>query len=139
MTKIIRTKNIQTVRNVKAKPWSHVSGPRSEFLVQGPQSLIPGHCLSVAGLESLVLGPGSWVLVFRSWVLESWATSTRSLVPAHSVIIKKCDKKLLQNVTGNTKCDRYYKVWQKIIIKCDGYYKVWQVLQIVTTENCYQM
>ena len=67
-------------------------------------------------LESQLLGFGSWV----------WPGSFGS------VVITKCDKKLLQKVTGITKYDSYYKVWQKVITKCDRYYKVLQVLQSAT-------
>ena len=54
-----------------------------------------------------------------------------------SNFITKCDRLLLQSVSGITKCDRlitkcarYYKVWQTLlqsvsgITKCDSYYKV---------------
>ena len=34
-----------------------------------------------------------------------------------------------------TKCDRYYKVWEKIITKCDWYYKVWE--QVITKCDGY--
>ena len=45
----------------------------------------------------------------------------------------KCDRSLLQNAAGITKCVRYYKVRQVLqsasgITKCVRYYKVRQVL-----------
>ena len=40
-------------------------------------------------------------------------------------------KNLLHSVTGITKCDRYYKVWQVLQSVARSYYKVWQVLQRV--------
>ena len=36
--------------------------------------------------------------------------SPTSWVSAHSVVITKCEKNLLQSVAGITKCDSYYKV-----------------------------
>ena len=36
------------------------------------------------------------------------------------IVIRKCDRGLLQSVSGTTKCIRYYKVWQYVITKCDG-------------------
>ena len=80
-----------------------------------------GHRCQVLGLvlKPQVLGLGSWILGSRSLVLG----------PVHSVIITKCDRyyKVWQKII--TKCDRYYKVWQKVITKCNRYYKVWQLLQ----------
>ena len=80
-----------------------------------------GHRCQVLGLvfKPQVLGLGSWILGSRSLVLG----------PVHSVIITKCDRyyKVWQKII--TKCDRYYKVWQEVITKCNRYYKVWQLLQ----------
>ena len=59
MTKIIRARNIQTVRKLKAKPWSHRSCPRSELLVLGFPSLIPDHRFCFVDFEPHLLGPGS--------------------------------------------------------------------------------
>ena len=42
MTKTIRARNIQTVCNIKSKPWSSISLPVSGFLVLGPESLMSG-------------------------------------------------------------------------------------------------
>ena len=42
MTKIIRAKNVKTVRNIEPKPRSQMSGPGSEFLVLDLKSWISG-------------------------------------------------------------------------------------------------
>ena len=80
-----------------------------------------GHRCQILGLvlKPQVLGLGSWILGSKSLVLG----------PVNSVIITKCDRyyKVWQKII--TKCDRYYKVWQKVITKCNRYYKVWQLLQ----------
>ena len=69
---------------------------------------------------SLVLASGFWFLDFGFSF-----SGPRSWNPVASVNITKCDNNLLQRVTGITKYDTYYKVWQKIIIKCDRSFKVW--------------
>ena len=106
--KIICARHVQTVCNMKPKPWPQILGSASGFLV-------------------LSLRPRSWVLVFDSKVLNpgskilnsgSCNVSPRSLVldPIHTVIIiTKCDKKLLQSVASITKCDR--KSSQSVIRK----------------------
>ena len=75
---------------------------------------ILGHPFCFVDLESQVRGPGSWVLVSRPLVesLKSCVAGYRSgsLVWTHSVIITKCNIKLLQSVGGITQCDSYYKV-----------------------------
>ena len=93
MTKIIRARNVKTVRNIEPKPWSQMSGPGCGFMVLDLKSWIPG-----PGYWLWVLSPGSWVDGPVSWV------------PVHSVLVTKSDKKLFQSVTSITKCDRYYKV-----------------------------
>ena len=127
MTKIIRARNVQTVRNIKSKPSSHILGPRSELLVLGLRSLIPGHRFCFVDLKSQALGPESWILVSRFWVVgpKSRVLGYRSwFFGSGSVIIRKCDKKLLKNVIGITKCDR--KLLQSVtgITKCGNCYKV---------------
>ena len=73
---------------IKAKPWSHISSRRSEFMVLGLQSLILGHWFCFVDLESQFLGPESWFLVSRSWIVRYWSQ-------IYSVIIREYDKKLL--------------------------------------------
>ena len=49
------------------------------------------------------------------------------------IVIAKCDKELLQCVTGIIRWDRiYYKVWQLLKCVIKGYCRVWQILQSVT-------
>ena len=49
------------------------------------------------------------------------------------IVIAKCDKELLQCVTGIIRWDRiYYKVWQLLKCAIKGYCRVWQILQSVT-------
>ena len=68
------------------------------------------------------MGPGSWVPGPGSWV------------PAHSLVITKCDKKLLEcAMTGITKCDRCYKVWQSLQSATGSHYQVRYVLQSATS------
>ena len=135
MTKIIRARNVKTVRNTEPKPWPHISGP--------------GH-----GSESWVSAPGFWVLGL-AWVL--WVSGYNKV---WQKIITKGDRyykvwqllqsvaesyykvwQVLQSASGITKCNRYYKVWQKIITKSDRYYKVWQgdryyrVWQLLSSET----
>ena len=100
MTKIIRARNVKTVRNIDPKLSSQMSGPGCGFMVLDLKSWIPGpgYWLWVLSLNSWVLGPGSWVDGPGSWV------------PVHSVLVTKSDKKLFQSVTSITKCDSYYKV-----------------------------
>ena len=71
----------------------------------------------VLGSGSQVPGPGLKISIFYSRV--------------HSVIITKCDKKLLENVTVIVKCDR--KVLQSVtcITKYDK-----NLLQSVTRSYC---
>ena len=66
-----------------------MSGRGSGFFGPGSEVLDFRSCLS---LSSWVLGPGSWIPDPRSWV--------------HSVVITKCEKKLLQSMAVITKCDR---------------------------------
>ena len=66
------------VCNIKSKPWSHISEPRSwilapDFCIQHPRFKAPN--------------PGFWVFV-------------------QSVIITNCDRKLLQNMADITQRDR---------------------------------
>ena len=142
MTNIFGERNVRTVRNIKTKPWSHISVPRSEFLVLGLRSLIPGHWFCFVDLESQFVGSGSWVLVSKAWVLglspRSWATGPGPLVLLHSIVITKCDKKWLLRVTVITKCARkllpsvigitkcHIKLLKSVIgiAKYDNYYKV---------------
>ena len=63
---------------------------------------------------SWLFGSGYQVLGPRTQV-----QGPSSLVLVHSVIITKCEKKLLQNVTGNTKYNSHYKMWQKNVTKYD--------------------
>ena len=95
-------------------------------------NLNPGSGCLVLGLRSCIPLPFSWPLGRDSRVSHS-----RSWVPVHSVTITKYYKNLLQRVIctkcdGIRKCDRYLKVWQKVITKCDRFYKVWQ--EVIT--NC---
>ena len=71
----------------------------------GPWSLIKN-------FRSWDLGLWHWILGLAFWVADpgSWDKVSKSFVPVHSAVITKCDKKLLQNVTGITKCDIFYKV-----------------------------
>ena len=59
--------------------------------------------------------------------------TNREILTNFKIIITKCDKNLLQSVTGITRWDRvYYEVWQvwQSVAKC--FYKGLQVLQCVT-------
>ena len=56
VTKIIWARNVATMRHTKAKPWSHILGPRSEFLALRLRSLISGRRFCFVCLESEVLG-----------------------------------------------------------------------------------
>ena len=68
---IIRARNVKTVCCIKAKPRSHISGPRSEFLALGLRLLIPYHwiCFAVLSLMSFVLCSGFQFLGPRIQVL----------------------------------------------------------------------
>ena len=98
--KMVSARNVQIVCNIKAKPWSHILGSRSEFLVVSLQLLIPGHQFCFVDLESQVLGPESWILDSRSLVLGR----KFQVLGKGSLIIRS--------------------VWQGLIRKCDSYYKV---------------
>ena len=109
MAKIIRPRNVKTVRNIGPKTWSQMSGHGSGFLVLDLKFWIwsPGSSVWILSFKSCILGPGSWVPGPGSWV------------PVHSVVIIECDK-------------NYYIVWQVLQSMSENYYKVWQLLQIVT-------
>ena len=84
------------------------------------------------------MGPRSQVLVSKSWIL---GVGFWSFVTIHSVIITKCDKKLLQRVAGITKCDNITKFDRKLlqsvasITKCDK--KLLQSMPGVTKYDNY--
>ena len=61
---------------------------------------------------------------YKVWQILQSATNVYYKV--WQVLLQSATKSSLQSVTGITKCDSYYKVWQKF------YYKVRQVLQSVT-------
>ena len=90
------------------------------------------------GLWSWIFDPGLsvWILEFKSMILGLGARS-RVWVLVHSVVITKCDKKVI------TMWDRYYQVWKKSITKCDRDYKCdKKLLQSVTCtnyDNCYKV
>ena len=119
-------------------------GYRSQFLGLGSSSQFFDPEFQVLGTGSWVSGPGFLVFGFQLPVLVLKVPSL--YYRDHSIIITKCDKKLLQSVTGITKwdsyckvrqkittnCDRYYRVRQKVITKCDGYYNEWQLSQSET-------
>ena len=106
MTRIIHVRIVQTVCNIKLKPWSCISGPGfwvldCGFQILGLGSLIPWFLdlrFWVQGVRSRVLGLGPFSNYYKVW----------------QKALTKCDKKLLQSVTRS-----YYKVWQEVISKCD--------------------
>ena len=133
-------------RNVKAKPWPHISGPRSSIV--NLRSSVP-----FCGLFSQVLRLSSWILVSRSWVLgsRSWVLGYKSrvfglgpfsnyykmweVIQSVAVIarrnrkllqsvagIRKCGRKLLQSVTDIAKCDKMLLESVEGIKKCGSYY-----------------
>ena len=104
---------------------------RSQVLSLGSWPWNFGHRFQVVGP-----GFGSWFSDSGSCFLDPWSQlpGHGSLIPVRSVVNTKCDKKLLQSLTGIIKCDNYYKVWKKDLAKCDRYYKMQQALQKVT-EN----
>lgn len=94
MTKIIHTRNVQIVYNMKLRPCLQISGSRSEFLI--------------LDLDSWSLNTGSWTLDFETQIL---GPKFRVLSPRSWI-------------TDPTKCGHYYKVRGKIIKSCGSYYKV---------------
>ena len=74
--------------NVKPKPSSHISG-------LGSRSWPCDLGLFVLRAGSSVSGPGFWILDLRSKV-----SGPGPWVLVHSIIVTKCDKKLLQSVTS---------------------------------------
>lgn len=126
MTKIIFTRNVQTVCSIKPKLWwrSQVLGLGFWPWVFDPQLhvVVSGSCiLSLACLvlvpDFLVPGPMSQIPGHGSRSIQYFLQSV--------TIFTKFDRKISQphNVK---KCDRYQKIWQKVIWKCDRYCKVWQ-------------
>ena len=115
-TKIIGTRNVKTVCNIKVKPWSHVSCPTSDFLVLSLRSLIPRHCFCFVDLASQVLGLGSSFQGLR-------------LGPKYQVL------RYRSRVFISGPFSNYYKVQEEVIAKSDGYYKVWQLLQSETQHH----
>ena len=89
MTRIIGARIVKTVRNIEPKPWSQMSSRRSKFLVLDSRSWV-----WISSLRSWVVGPGLWL------------PGPGFCVLVHSLIITKCDKKLLQSVTGIINCDK---------------------------------
>ena len=98
--KTISARNVQTICNIKYINF----GLRSQVVNIGSWSYVfnPRFELPVPGSGFWVPDPGSGDLV-------------------HLVIITKCDKSLLQ--VYMTKCDRFYKVWQKIVRRVTGFAK----------------
>ena len=135
MTRIIHARIVQTVCNIKLKPWSYISGPGfwvldCGFQILGLGSLIPWFLdlrFWVQGVRSRVLGLGPFSNYYKVWqkaltkcdkkLLQS---VTKSYYKVWQEGISKCDKKLLQSVTRS-----YWNVWQEVITKCGRYYKVW--------------
>ena len=68
--------------------------------------------------------------------------TNREILTNFKIIITKCDKNLLQSVTGITRWDRvYYEVWQvwQSVAKCSTkgyrYYNVWHLLENETKHQ----
>ena len=98
MTKIISTRNVQTLCNTEPKSWLQSSGPGSRKLLLGLQSWIIdiGFYVLVPGF--LAPGPQFWVKGFEFWV------------PVHSVVITKCGMYCKVRPKSITKYGRYSKV-----------------------------
>ena len=80
--------------------------------------------------QNMGLGYWSWIFdlgfqVLRAGLFSSYYKVwpdifTKRDTESQSVtVIRKCDRKSLQNVIDITRCDKYYNVRQKIITKCD--------------------
>ena len=70
MTRIIRETNVQTVSDIKSRPWSPISGP--------------GSCSWFPDPGSLMLDLGLWILDLGSNISGHW-----SRVLVHSVSVTK--------------------------------------------------
>ena len=115
MKEFIRVRHVQTVCNVKPKPWSQILGP-FRFKVRAP-----GLKVLDPGLESWIEDPRSWIVVLRSpvtslelrWIryYKAW----RKIIASSVAVITNCERKFLKSVAGITNCGSYYKVWHKII------------------------
>ena len=111
MTKIIHTRNVQIVYNMKLRPCLQISGSRSEFLI--------------LDLDSWSLNTGSWTLDFETQIL---GPKFRVLSP-----MTKWEGKSLKVVAAITKWERKLSQSYKILILITSKGRAWRVMSYNTT------
>lgn len=93
-------------------------------------------CYTIHRSWAWVIIPESWILNFRSWSPESWTLSLRLWILGskiwvldHGVIILRFQVPVLDTNPFII----YYKGWQHFLRTCNRFYKVWQ--KIITEFN----